>query len=256
MNLKSVVMVSALVGLALGVGMPVRAGAKKAGRPYKCGEKLTRVIKLYDRGKYNRAQSILSETKFECSGHQAMDSIIYYLGMTYLRGKRPRDARVEFQELIRDFPRSAFHEEAAFRIGQCSMMASESYERDQTETRDAIREFNDFLVANPQSPFADSAEVYLKQCREKLAKKKFMNARFYEKIDQHEAAVIYYRSLLEEFPNTSFVPEAKLNMARDLLRLERLSEAGELVDEILAKEGNDEIRERAQNLRDRIRHME
>lgn len=218
-------------------------------RLYDCQGKLQTAIEKYEKRKFGDARTILDEVKLQCAGHQAMDSVLYYLGMTMLRTKKGDEARSEFQQLVRDYGTSPFYEEAQFRIGHSSLIGSNSFDRDQSGTKEAIRELSSFLDSYGESTFADSARAYLEEAREKLAKKQFMNARHYEKIDQYEAAVVYYKILVSEFPESKLIPDAKLAMAENLIKVNRLSEASDLLEELAEGSATKEITQRVQALR-------
>ncbi|MBD3344539.1 MAG: outer membrane protein assembly factor BamD [Chitinivibrionales bacterium] len=228
------------------------AEAKKIKEAYNCSERFEKVKKKFEKGKYGDVKNICDDIRLNCHGHNVMDSVIYYLAKAQMLTKNPDEAKVEFQQIVRDYPNSPFAEEARFRIGQCSLLDSKSFERDQATTKEAIRELRRFVISYPQSPFADSAKVYYSQAIEKLAKKEFSNARFYEKIDEYEAAVVYYKVLINEFPESKYVPEAKLNMVEDLMKVNRETEAQAILEDLLNSEIGNEIRGKAEALKERL----
>ncbi|MBD3320524.1 MAG: outer membrane protein assembly factor BamD [Chitinivibrionales bacterium] len=231
---------------------PVEAKRRKEKRSYDCSEKFQRVKKRFEKERFTYVKNNCNEIRMNCSGHEIMDSATYYLARAQMLTKNPAEAKIEFQQIVRDYPQSPFAEEARFRIGHCSLLESKSYERDQSMTREAIRELRDFVMMNPESLFADSAKTYLRRAVEKLARKEFNNARFYEKIDEYEAAVVYYQVLIEEFPDSKYVPRAKLNMAEDLMQVNRENEAKAILKELLDSSVSSEIRSRAKTLKERL----
>lgn len=225
--------------------------AKRAKR-YDCSGKITRAVARFHKKRYNEVKTILDQVKIHCSGHSAMDTALYYLGKANLKTKNPLQASLEFEVLLQDFPNSPFREETHFLIGLCSLEEALSFERDQSKTRDAMREFVDFLDLYPESSFADSAKRYLKVCEERLVKKEFMNARFYEKIDQFEAAIVYFRIIIDEFPQSSYIPECKLLLARNLIKVSRPKEATGVLDQLLSSDVNGDVKKRARLLLDKV----
>ncbi|MBD3392133.1 MAG: outer membrane protein assembly factor BamD [Chitinivibrionales bacterium] len=219
---------------------------------YDCSARLARALVKYDKGRFGDVKTILTDTKYQCGGHSAMDSILYYLGMAHLQSRSANEAKLEFERLINDFPNSPFAEEAAFRIGHCSYLSSNPPARDQSTTRDAIRELTNFLDRHPESALADSAKKYLHKSREKLAEKAFNTARFYEKIDKYEAAVVYYRALIDEYPESEYVMESRLATARCLARVARAVEARDELTAILAEEPDEETARKARDLLARV----
>jgi outer membrane protein assembly factor BamD len=223
---------------------------------YNCSEEIQKALSLYERGRFGRVSTILSEVKLQCSGHQVIDTALYYNGKALLETKSEGEAKNEFQRLIQDFPNSPFYEEAHFLIGYCSYLESYPPDRDQSITREAIRELREFAEQFPQSEFADSARVYLKKCRGKLAQKEYNNARFYERIGEYEAAVIYYQSLIENYPESELILQAELNLAEALIHVNRTTEAKAVVDELSDETVHKEIRQRIIELYKKIEKKE
>ena len=223
---------------------------------YDCAGKIARAVSRFHKKRYNDVKTILDQAKIHCSGHSSMDTALYYLGKANIETKHPVQASLEFEVLLQDFPNSPFREEAHFLLGICSYEEALSFERDQSKTRDAIREFADFIDLYQQSSFTDSAKHYLIVCQERLVKKEFMNARFYEKIDQYEAAIVYYRIIIDEFPQSSYIPECKLSIARNLIKVSRPKEAAGALDELLSSDIDDEVKKKAELLLDKINKSE
>ena len=226
--------------------------AKTRAKRYDCAGKIERAVKNYQKKRYNDVKTILDQVKMNCSGHPSLDTALYYLGKANIKTKQAIQASLEFEVLLQDFPNSPFKEEVHFLIGFCSYKQSYSYERDQSKTKDAIREFEDFIGLFPESPFADSAQYYLKECKERLVEKEVVNARFYEKIDKNEAAIVYYRIIMEEFPQSSYITESKLALARNLIKVSRPREAVGVLDELLSSEADSEIKKKARLLLGKI----
>ncbi|HEX2955775.1 MAG TPA: outer membrane protein assembly factor BamD [Chitinispirillaceae bacterium] len=232
--------------------LPVSAAIKsKKGkdRTVDCSKKLNEAILLYKNKRYSQAQLKLSDIKVQCNGSPVMDSVLYYLGMSDIMAKKYIEARTEMELLVQDYPQSAFFNEAKFRVPYCVYKQSSSYERDQKETEEAIRLFRDFLTESPSTGWEmDSARFYYKEAIEKMAKKEFQAAKFYERVERYEAAVVYYRTFLNDYPESKFSDEAQLNMLQILVRLERNAEAQEALDEIITQNRNTELIKKAKEI--------
>jgi outer membrane protein assembly factor BamD len=232
--------------------LPVTAfgKAKRAkDRTVDCSKKLNEAISLYKNKRFSQAQLKLTDMKIQCNGSPVMDSVLYYLGMSEINTKKYVEARTEMELLVQDYPQSVFFNEAKFRIPYCVYKQSNSFERDQEETQESIRLFRDFLTESSSTGWEmDSARFYYKEAVEKLAKKEFQAARFYERVEQYESAIIYYRTFLNEFPESKFSNEAQLNMLAILVRLERSAEAQEALDNIIAQNQNSETVQKAKEI--------
>jgi outer membrane protein assembly factor BamD len=222
---------------------------KTKDRTVDCSRKLNDAIQLYKNRRFSQAQLKLTDIKIQCNGSPVMDSVLYYLGMSDIQSKKYIEGRTEMELLVQDYPNSVFFNEAKFRIPFCVYKQSYSYERDQEETHEAIRLFRDFLTESSATGWEmDSARYYYKEAIEKLAKKEFQAARFYERVEQYEAAIVYYRSFLSEYPESKFSDDARLNILGLLVRLERKAEAQEALEEIVAQNRNSETIKKAKEI--------
>lgn len=161
-----------------------------------------------------------------------MDTVYYHTAMSHFRLKQYADARVEFENLQMDYPRSPFVEESHYRLGQMRYLRSNKFHRDQTETNEAVRLLGDYLESYPDGAFADSARHFHTLALEKLAEKEFRNAMFYRKRKEHEAALIYFNSLLAQYPQSKFNSEAVVGMVEALTALRRVEDAREAIEEL------------------------
>ena len=208
-------------------------GRKVKANQYDCNQKVAEAIDLYNSKKYAKVKTLLSDVKMQCGGTSIMDTVLFYAGMANMKMKQYIEARSEFGHLVSDFPNSPLSEEAQFRAGLSVYLQSHSSSRDQTETREAIRMFRDFIDVFPNSPVVDSVSFYLDDAINKLAEKEFNNARFYDKNREYEAAVVYYKAFVQQFPDSKYSDLSRLNMAEMLIRLDRRSEAQDALQELM-----------------------
>jgi outer membrane protein assembly factor BamD len=223
---------------------------------YDCSERLRAAAGRMEKKNYADAVRILEDIKFQCGGSPVMDSVYYYTALSRLRQKQYDDARSEFEALYGEFPRSPFVEEAHFRVAHIRYTRSLPYFRDQAETKEAMRLFNDYVDLYPGGAYADSARSLYAQSLDKLAEKEFNNALFYRKQKEHNAALIYYRAVLSEYPESKFAPEAIVGMAEMLVALQRDSEAAEAVGELDAAAFGEGLRARLEAIRQKVGAVE
>jgi len=223
---------------------------------YNCSERVQTAANRMEKRNYTDAIRILDDVKFQCSGSPLMDTVYYYTAVSYFRQKQYEDARAEFEALYGEFPRSPFVEEAHFRVAHIRYMRSLPSFRDQTDTKEAMRLFNDYMDLYPKGAYADSAKILYMQSLNKLAEKEFNNALFYRKQREHNAALIYYRAVLSEYPDSKFAPEAVVGMAEMLVTLQRTREAAEAVGELDASVFGEGLRARIEAVRQRIGAVE
>jgi len=218
-----------------------------------CAERVAKALDQYKKKKYASVVYRLEDTRTQCNGSPVMDTVLYYLGMANFMDHKYIEARTEFQRLVQDFPGSPFFDEAKFRIGCSVFMQGHPSDRDQKETREAIRLFDSFIESYPRSAFVDSVNYYRTQAYEKLAKKEFDNAEFYVKANEPEAAVVYFKVFLTQFSDSRLADQARYNAIELLVKLSRTAEAVELYDDFMREGKNRELMKAAGTLTARYR---
>ena len=223
---------------------------RKARREVRCMARMQTGIEAFEKGRYSRAVNNLSIVRDQCLGEfDSPDSVYFFLGLAYLRGKKPEQARLEFRTIIEDFPNSEFIERTYFYIALSSFNAAPIMQRDSRLLRRAQREFSGFVAAYPSGEFTDTARTLLDSIHNKLIERELMIAEFYEIIRRFEAAVIYYQMILREFPNSERIPEINKHLARNLVSANRFAEALVIIE---ALENANMFRSETEALRRRI----
>ncbi|MCL2688749.1 MAG: outer membrane protein assembly factor BamD [Chitinispirillia bacterium] len=215
---------------------------------YNCNARFETAMTRIEKRNYNDAIRILDEIKYQCGGSSLMDTVYYHTAMSHFRLKQYADARVEFENLQMNYPRSPFIEESYFRLGQMRYLRSNRWNRDQTETKEALRLLGDYLDRYPNGVFADSARHFHTLSNEKLAEKEFRNAMFYRRQKEHSASLIYFNSLLADFPNSKFIPEATVAMLEALVTVGRVEDARETLDEIETADFSEPLQKRIETV--------
>ncbi len=117
-------------------------------------------------------------------------------------------ARTHYERVVDDYPGSPYVEEARYKIARCSYASAYPYDRDQTETQEALDLFADFARDYPNSRFLPEAQLAVADCRERLAHGEYDAGRFYEEQKRRRSAKIQYEYILEKYPDTDWAPKA------------------------------------------------
>jgi outer membrane assembly lipoprotein YfiO len=247
-NSKAALVIATLVMVSLAL----HVSAAKPKKLFDCTGKIQKAVEKYNKKKYLDCQDILTEVLTQCPGHSAYDTALYYKAKSLLATKKYDEAKTEFDRLASTYPNSPFYEEAYFRLGQCMFLESSSPDLDQATTKDAQGRLKDFCESFSKSGYADSAHDLIARAEDKLAEKEFLNARFYEKIDQFEAAVVYHKMMIQEFPQSKLVPQAMLAMAEDLIKANRMGEAAAVIDDLAGRTNDDAVLKKARSLKSKL----
>jgi outer membrane protein assembly factor BamD len=235
--------------LAAAMVMSVAAKPKKL---FDCSGQLAKAVEKYNKKKYYDVNNILTEVLAQCPGHNAYDSMLYYQAKSLFALKKYEEAKTEFDRIVQTYPSSPFYEESYYFVGWSMFLASPTTELDQASTKEAQARLRDFVETFPKSPYADSARASIAKADEKFAQKEFDNARFYDKIEQYEAAIVYYKLLVNEYPQCKFIPLALLGTAEDLVKVNRTAEAQAALEDLVRQTKDESILKKAQLLQAKL----
>lgn len=163
---------------------------------------------LYRNQKYDQAinafQTVINAGRGTDYGQYAN----YYLADTYFKDKQYLLSGDAFQRYVMLFPQSDKAQMAQFNEAISYYKLSPRYRISQKYTHTAIEKFKLFIAEYPQSDKVDEAGDYIAQLRTKLAHKMYHAADLYDRLDQYEAAVVYYDKTLNNFPETEWAERA------------------------------------------------
>lgn len=131
------------------------------------------------------------------------DQALYKIGECYKKAGDFQQARLAFQKLVDEHPESKLAEEASFQVGLCASQASLKPTYDQSVTDEALKEIEDFSRRHPESNLTDEADKMRQALREKKAQSDLSIAEFYLRQKAYDAAAVYYKNIIENFPDTN-----------------------------------------------------
>jgi outer membrane protein assembly factor BamD len=205
-RMTKIVRIAAVLTLAAFVGGCAGGAAKKPPTGTPEPDKF-----LYDRGTENlgRKRWIVAREYFR----QLVDSYPQSpyradaklgIGDTYM-GEKSAESYVlainEFREFLNFYPTSKRAHEAQFKLGMAHFNQMKSAMRDQTETRDAIREFQTYIQKYADQPLIDDAKKRLRESKDRLDEWELGVAEHYYRIKWFPGAVGRLEPLLKSDPD-------------------------------------------------------
>ena len=106
----------------------------------------------------------------------------------------------EYREFLAFYPTNARADYAQYQLGMVHLKQMLGPQRDQTETKEAIHEFQTFLERYPNSPMLPQAKERLREAKDRLADGELQVGVFYKKIGYPAGAVPRLKGLLESDP--------------------------------------------------------
>jgi outer membrane protein assembly factor BamD len=156
--------------------------------------------------------------------------------MTYFENKEYEQAITEFDYLIRNFPTSAFLEQAYLNRAKAHLYKAPNYSKDPTEINAAIRLFDQFLTQFPNSSYTNEVRSLILEARNRLAKKEFENGKLYVRIGEEDAALLYFNYVITTYPEADVSAEAAYRAATIYEKQKQYEQALTLLRELREEE--------------------
>lgn len=147
------------------------------------------------------------------------------VGDTYLGEGSPEAlvlAIAEFQEFLSFYPTHPRADYAQYKLGMAHFKQMRAPQRDQTETRETIREFETFVVRYPNSQLMPEVRAKLREAKDRLSEAEFEVGRFYYRIRWFPGAIDRLTTILRDDPEFSgrdgvyfYLGESMMKVGRD-----------------------------------------
>lgn len=178
------------------------------------GEEFRLGNEAYARGDYARAAEHFNRLVLNHPDDANVLEARYLLAQANFQVEEYPSAAQDFERFQRDYPADTLADDALYWAGRAYEAQSLKPQLDQADTQRAISSYGDLLRQYPASGWAEEARTRTAALRERLAEKEFLNVRFYFRQKLWKATEIYARSLIEQFPQSSFVAPTYLMLVR------------------------------------------
>jgi outer membrane protein assembly factor BamD len=178
------------------------------------------------------------------------------IGDTYL-GERSAESFVlaanEFREFLNFYPTHRRADYAQYKLGMSHFYQMHGPERDQTETRDTIKELTAFVERYPNSALAAEGKAQLRAAKDRLGQSEYRVGFFYFRSRWYPGAIDRFKSLLQTDPEFTRRDAVYYYLAESLISIQRPAEAlpyfERLLSEFEQSEFLDEARKRVDELK-------
>jgi len=171
------------------------------------------------------------------------------IGDTYL-GERSAESYVlainEYREFLNFYPTHEKAHYAQFQLATAHFRQMRSPMRDQTETRDAIREFQTYITRFPDKPLITEARQHLREAKDRLDDWEVGVAVHYFRIKWYPGAVGRLRPLLKDDPEYTRRDSVYYYLAESLLKANLAAEALPLYERLVKEFEQSEFLKKAQ----------
>jgi outer membrane protein assembly factor BamD len=178
------------------------------------------------------------------------------IGDSYL-GEGTTEAKIlginEFREFLTFFPTHRRADYAQYKLGMGHFHQMLSPQRDQTETKEAIKEFETFLERYPNSSLGEEVRGKLREARDRLSESDYQVGVFYYRNRWYPGAIDRFKTLLSRDPGYTYRDSVYFHLAESLLKMNQNAEAlpyfERLVKEFEKSEYLEEARRRITELK-------
>lgn len=171
-------------------------------------KKLTKAAEYYKKENYVKAIQLYEELIPIYKGSEKAEEVYYYYTYcNYYQGDYAL-SQYHFKNFVRQFPSSKHAEECYFMNAYCYYLNSPYYTLDQTDTKNAIKEFQTFVDNFPESSRIDTCNILIDKLRQKLENKDYDIMKQYFKLSDYKATITASKNFIKEFPDSKHVEES------------------------------------------------
>lgn len=210
-------------------------------------EMYKKAMAYYDKGDYQKAQTLLELVISSYRGKAEAEEIYYRYAYTYYYLGQYILASYYFKNFSQTYGASSLREEADFMDAYSNYRLSPTFRLDQTYTDKAIDAFQIFVNTYPASDRVTECNTLIDELRAKLERKAFEEGKLYFDLRHYQASMQVFENLLKDFPETDNAEEVRYMIIRAIYQLaensildkqvERYKETMKLGKEFLARYG-------------------
>jgi outer membrane protein assembly factor BamD len=150
------------------------------------------------------------------------------IGDTYL-GEGTAEALVlainEFREFLSFYPTNRRADYAQFKLGIAHFRQMRKPQRDQTETREAVKELQTFVDRYPSSSLMAEGKAKLREARDRVDEADYLVGYFYYRQRWYVGAVSRFKAVLKEDPDYSGRDAVFFYLGESLVKTDKKTEA-------------------------------
>jgi outer membrane protein assembly factor BamD len=127
----------------------------------------------------------------------------------------------EFREFLTFYPTHARADYAQYHLALCHHKQMRAPQRDQTETKEAVKEFQNFVTRFPNSALLPEVRQKFRESRDRLSDASFLVGKHYFTIRWYVGATSRFKEVLDQDPEYSHRDEIYFYLAESLVRTDK-----------------------------------
>ena len=159
----------------------------------------------------------------------------------------------EYREFLTFYPTNARADYAQYKLGMTHFKQMRASQRDQSETGQAVLEFQVFVAKYPNSPLMPEVQQKLRESRDRLSTHEYEVGVFYFKQRWYPGAIDRLKALLKEDPGFTGRDGAYYYLGEALVKVRLNAEALPYYEKLIAEFDASEYLQQAKQRRDELR---
>ena len=154
----------------------------------------------------------------------------------------------EFREFLQFYPVHARADYAQYKLAMSHVEQMRAPDRDQTETKEALREFDAFFERYPNSMLTTEVRGKWREARNRLSEASYLVGRHYYRVRWYPGAIERFKEVLKEDPGYGGRDAVYFYLADSLIKTDKKAEALPYLDRLTAEFMQSEFLEDARKL--------
>ncbi|RAI98460.1 Beta-barrel assembly machine subunit BamD [Chitinophaga skermanii] len=198
--MRKIFILASLVAL---VGMSAcNMELRKIERTNNVEQKLAYADRMYEKKKYNMAQTLYDELIPVYKGTEKFEGLYYRYAYCSYYLKDYQQATFHFKNYLDAFPNSPRAMEIDYMQSYSYYKLSPKVPLDQANTMKAIAAMQTFINTYPNSDKVSEANMVIELCRKKLEKKEYNACELYYNLGHYKAAGVSFTNLMRNYPDS------------------------------------------------------
>lgn len=202
------------------------SSSKKLTQEENCQARWEKLHAKFEKKRYTEIRDQYTDLISSCNGSPFMEQATFELAEIQFNIQDWLEAETEYATFLKEFPNSRkYGETARWRLAVSAAKQVGIPQRDQSKTTEAISDFEQFMDEYPDSKRVDTAKMEIEKLTGKLVAKQLQIARLYERMEEPQAAAIYYKNILKEYSGRVDLRDINLKLTKCYIDLRQFDEA-------------------------------
>jgi outer membrane protein assembly factor BamD len=168
-------------------------------------EQFEKGMTYFEKENWLKAEETFTYIVYNDPGGFYADDAQFYLGETAFGKEEYLTAIDEYRRLVKRWPNSEYVNKAYWRKTEALVALSPDYRRATEPTERALASVYEYLERYPNTEFKEDANKLIHELKNKMAHKLFDAGNLYKTLEYFDSAIVYYKSVQDEYPESDFV---------------------------------------------------